>query len=215
MSDRLIVVLTVSLFAGCAERAASDVSQIGARAVPATGERAEMEPLDWKTVEDRLAELGLTGASSVIEFVPDEGVYGFQETLFRNDECGFGDGSVEFDHDIQQVSAKYASYEDNFIERGEEDPALTTGCELGGHTYRCNSSKTVFDFRVLGLDAKVTVKNDAFGVWNAQSPGFTGAFPYELSCKGADCDREPASNLYGLITSSMPCTGIEAAKFGK
>ncbi len=68
---------------------------------------------------------------------------------------------------------------------------------------------------MLGLAAEVTIQNDDFGSWSAQSPAFVGAFPYELSCKGADCDKSPASDLFGLITQPMPCTGIEAARFTK
>jgi hypothetical protein len=133
--------------------------------------------------------------------------------MFRTDECGIAEGSLQLDHDIRQVNNKTGTYLDNFVSRGEEEAALSVGCELSDHTYRCNSSTTVIDFKVLGLAAKVTIKNDAFGVWSGSAKGFTGVFPYTLSCKGADCNKAPAKDLFGTLSRPMPCTGIEGARF--
>jgi hypothetical protein len=183
--------------------------------VPAQSTRVEAEPLAWTAVEAQLAELGLERVASVLEFAPDEGVYGLAQKLLRSDECGLAEGSVELDHDIRQVNAKSRTYQDNFVARGEQEPTLAVGCELNDHTYRCSSSTTTIDFGVLGLAAKVTIQNDSLGIWSGSAASFVGVFPYTLSCKGADCDKSPASDLFGLITRPMPCTGIEAARFDK
>jgi hypothetical protein len=216
MDARSLVVLSLVSVAGCAtDQDTADMTQIGARTVAAKSTRVEAEPVAWSTVEGRLAELGLDGVTSVLHFVPDEGVYGFAQRLLRVDECGIADGSIEIDHDIQQANAKAATYQDNFVARGEQEPTLTVGCELNDHTYRCNSSAATIDFAVLGLAARVTIQNDSFGIWSGSSAAFIGAFPYMLSCTGVDCDKPPASDLFGLISRPMPCIGIEAALFAK
>jgi hypothetical protein len=215
MNARSLVIPVVVSLAACAteQDQVADVAQIGPRTVEAKSTRVEADPLAWSAVEARLAELGLTGSTSVLDFVPDEGVYPFAQKLLRADECGIADGSIELDHDIQEVDSKKGTYLDNFVARGAQEPALSVGCELSDHTYRCNSSTTTIDFAVLGLAAKVTIQNDAFGIWSGSAKGFVGAFPYALSCKGVDCDKPPASNLFGVLTRPMPCTGIEAARF--
>jgi hypothetical protein len=211
----LVIPLLVSL-AGCAaEQDVADVAQIGTRVVSAQAVRVESEPLAWATVEARLAELGLDRPASVFKFAPEEGRYGLAQKMFRSDECGIAEGSAELDHDVRQVNAKESTYQDHFVTRGEEESALAVGCELDDHTYRCNSSTTTIDFAVLGLAAKVTIKNDSFGIWSGAEASFVGTFPYTLSCKGADCDKAPASNLFGMISKPMPCTGIEAARFDR
>src|SRR5688572_28828448 len=200
----LVIPLLVSV-AGCAaEQGPSDVTQIGARVVSAESTRVDAEPLAWSTVEDRLAELGIRNVAGIFDFVPEEGHYGFAQKLLRVDECGIADGSTELDHDIQQVNAKSGTYQDNFVARGEQEPTLAVGCELSDHTYRCNSSTTTIDFGVLGLAAEVTIQNDSFGIWSGSAAAFIGAFPYSLTCRGADCGRPPASDLFGLITRPMP-----------
>jgi hypothetical protein len=202
--------------AGCAtEPEVADVAQIGPHIVTAQSTRVEAEPPAWSTVEARLAELGIQNVAGILEFAPDEGRYGFAQKLVRTDECGIAEGSVAVDHDILSVNAKSGTYTDNFVARGEQEPQLAVGCELSDHTYRCNSSTTTIDFSVLGLAAKVTIQNDAFGIWSGADPAFVGAFPYSLSCKGADCNKPPASNLFGVISRSMPCTGLQVAQFKK
>jgi len=214
MDARSLVIPLLVSAAGCAtEQAPSDVTQIGARVVSAKSTRVDAEPLAWSTVEDRLAELGLQRVASVLDFAPEAGRYGLAQKLLRVDECGISDGSAELEHDIQQVNAKSGTYQDNFVARGEQEPTLAVGCELSDHTYRCSSSRTTIDFGVLGLAAEVTIQNDSFGIWSGSDPAFVGAFPYSLSCKGVDCDKPPASNLFGVLTRSMPCTGIEVAQF--
>lgn len=216
MDARSLVIPLVFSVAGCAtEQDTADVAQLGARVVPAQAVRVEAEPLAWDAVEARLAELGLDRAASVFEFAPEEGRYGLAQKLLRADECGIAEGSAELDHDIRRVDAKAGTYEDHFVARGEQEPALSVGCELDDHTYRCNSSTTTIDFAVLGLAAEVTIQNDSFGIWSGSAASFVGVFPYTLSCKGVDCGRPPASNLFGAITRSMPCTGIEAARFDR
>ncbi len=60
--------LSIAGLIGCASthETAVDMTQIGSRAVAAKGTRVETKPLDWKQVEDRLAEYGLGGAAGVI-----------------------------------------------------------------------------------------------------------------------------------------------------
>src|SRR5262245_2366228 len=162
----LIVPLLVSVAACATDPEAAEVAQLGAHVVSASNTRVEAAPLDWSTVDARIAELGLGGIHSVLKFVPDEGMYALDQKLARVDECGIGEGSVEVDHLIQKADARAATYEDSFVVRGEEEAAIGVGCELNDHTYRCNSSTTTIDFGVLGLAAKVTIQNDSFGLWS-------------------------------------------------
>jgi hypothetical protein len=213
----LIVPLLVSV-AGCAADPDQDVpeaTQIGARVVSAKGLRVDHAPLPWAAVEAHVDELELERFASVLEFFPDEGVYALAQQLVRVDACGLTDGSAELDHEIRNVDPKAGTYQDHLVARGEAEPTLAVGCELSDRVYRCNSSTTTIDFAVLGLAAKVTVQNDSFGIWSGAAPAFIGAFPYELSCEGADCDKPPASDLFGLMTGRMPCVGIEVAKFAR
>lgn len=216
MNARLLVVPLLASVAACAtEQDAADVTQIGARVVSAESTRVEAEPVSWATAEARLAELELDGVSSVLRFVPDEGAYGLAQKLVRLDGCGIADGSAELDHEIRLASAASGTYQDDFVERGAKEPTITVGCELNDHLYRCNSSTTTIDFGVLGLAAKVTIQNDSFGIWSGSSPAFIGVFPFTVTCKGADCGRSPASDLFGMLGKSMPCVGLEVAKFAK
>jgi hypothetical protein len=211
----LIVPLLVSVAACAMDQDTSEVAQLGARVVSASNTRVEAAPLDWSTVDARIAELGLDSIHSVLKFVPDEGLYALAQKLVRVDECGIGEGSAEVDHLIQKADARAATYDDALVVRGEEEAALSVGCELSDHTYRCNSSTTKIDFSVLGLAAKVTIQNDSFGLWSGQSAAFIGAFPFTVSCEGRDCDKAPASNLFGTLSKPMPCLGIEVAAFKK
>jgi hypothetical protein len=216
MNTRSLVIPLLVTVAACATEAeTADMAQIGSRAVPAKSTRVEGGPIDGIVAEARLAELNVPRVISVLNFAPDEGRYAFGPQLVRIDECGISEGSVKLDHDIQQVNAKVGTYQDHSVERGEQEPILAVGCELRDHAYRCNSSTTTIDFKVLGLAAQVTIQNDSFGIWSGSSPAFVGAFVYSLSCRGADCGKSPASDLFGMLARPMPCTGIEAARFQK
>jgi len=211
----LVIALLVSVVAGCAGEEDAELTQIGARVVPVKGTRVETAPVDWTVARGRLEELGLTGAASVLEFAPGEGLHRFTQQLLRLDACGIADGSSEVDHDIQQVNARAATYRNSLVVHGERAPGLEVNCELSDRMYRCAGSATTIDFQDVGLAATVTIQNDGFGIWSGSSPAFVGSFPYTLSCEGADCDKSPASDLFGLITRPMPCTGVEAARLEK
>ena len=217
MQTRSLVISLLVSVAACADSQpeVTDMAQIGSRAVPAKGTRVVGAPIGWDIIDARISELGVARAASILEFAPEEGRYNFGQELVRLDECGIAEGSARLDHDIQEVDAKGRTYQDLFVARGDKDPTLEVGCELSDHTYRCNSSTTTIDFGTLGLDAKVSIQNDSFGIWSGSAPAFVGVFAYQLSCKGADCGRSPASDLFGKMNRPMPCVGIEAARFAK
>src|SRR5262245_40188574 len=160
LSDMRIRYLVLWLAAAAcgAEQPASELAQIGGLAIPASGVRVAAEPPPWSTIAERLAGLG-SGGSTVIEFVPQEGFYDVQDQpIEQHDSCGVGKGSLEIDHEISAVKAKYATYRDTLLARNVEDEfdeMFTVGCELHDHTFRCDSSRTTIDFTRLGLDAEV------------------------------------------------------------
>lgn len=185
-------------------------TQLGIYALPMQAIRTTTVMPDWKDIEKKLEELRLNQAN-VLDFVPLPGMYKVNETLVHIDECGVDpSGFVPIDHGIRNINKRSGVYLTDYIDAGEVFDTL--GCELSGHTYRCDSSASVIDFGLFGMDARVTIQNDDFGNWSGSTDSFIGLNPFSVTCVGADCDQEPASNLFGFITNPMPCTGLEGQR---
>jgi hypothetical protein len=216
-----IAVLFV-LAAGCgaAPDETSPVTQIGQHVIPVESERSAQPAPDWKVVEQRLAEVGLGSPASFQEFVPTEGLFQANgEALFRHDSCGIASDIASIEHIIDEVSASYATYLNDYIVGGDPNDVLKTlDCDFTNHIYRCGASLDRIDFGSFGLDAKVTVVNNEFGNWldldgNLPVAGYVGLFTYEISCAGKDCAKEPAASLFGFLTRPQPCSGDEGVQF--
>lgn len=185
-----------------------DATQIGKYTIPVKGDRVMTAMASWSEVEKRVGEVPGAG---VLEFVPLAGVYKVNETVIHADECGIDPANfTPVDHGVRNVNKRTGVYLTDYIDAG--DIFDTLGCELNGHFYRCQSSTTAIDFNLFGLDAVVFIDNGDFGTWSGQTDSFLGLNPYTIRCKGGDCDKEPASNLFGFISSPMPCTGIDGQK---
>ena len=184
-------------------------SQLGIYSMPVKGSRTMTAAADWQVVQKRVEELRLP--QNVLDFVPLAGTYKVDSTVIHQDECGIDpSGFVPIDHGVRNVNKRTGVYLTDYIDQGSVFDTL--GCELNGHFYRCESSTTGIDFSDFGLEAVVFIDNGDFGTWSGQTDSFLGLNPYTVRCEGPDCDKEPASNLFGFISSPMPCTGIDGQK---
>jgi len=199
----------------------SPVTQIGSHVIPVESVRTQLPPSDWKVVQQRLSDLGITPPATIFEFAPTEGEYDqVGESIFRHDTCGIADGTATVAHLVSSVDTRVHTYANDYLDISNENVLRTLGCEFFGTFYRCDRSADRIDFHGLGLDAVVTINNDEFGNWvdpNASLPaaeGFTGVFIYDISCTGRDCKKEPCASLFGFLTEPLPCKGDEGEVFG-
>jgi hypothetical protein len=181
-------------------------AQLGAKATNIEGRRINTEKPSWEQVNKMVS--ALPQPSSVLGFVPVEGVYNVEMSVIHVDECGASaDAFPLISHGISEVNKRTGDYLTDYIDAG--NPFAQASCALNGHQYACDNSITEIPFADFGLDAVVTINNGDFGVWDGQNTSFIGLNPYSVSCVGADCGVEPAASVFGLITQPMPCTGID------
>jgi len=214
MIARLLVVPSILSLAlvGCADNNSTEAelgkTQFGSKTTDIEGRRTTTDKPAWEKVHAMVD--ALPGSSSVLGFLPIEGLYNIESQVIHIDECG-ADATAfpAISHDIHDVNKRTGVYTTDYFDAGS--PFATAGCELDGHTYRCDSSLTEIDFNPFGLDAIVTINNGDFGVWAAQNDTFIGLNPYDVTCVGTQCDVEPAASVFGLITKPMPCSGIDGS----
>lgn len=213
ISRLLLAPSLLSLFAlGCAAddttpEAEAGNAQLGGRRTDVEGLRSTTDKPAWEKVHAMVDALPEQPAG-VLGFVPVEGTYNVESSVIHIDECG-ADASAfpPIAHAIHDVNKRTGAYTTDYIDAGTA--FASAGCELDGHTYRCDSSTTTVDFTAFGLDAIVSIENSDIGVWGGQNTSFIGLNPYTVRCDGGDCGVEPAASVFGLITKPMPCTGID------
>jgi len=186
----------------------SGTTQFGSRSTGIKGHRTVTEKPSWNDVHAQVD--ALPNPSSVLGFLPIEGTYNVESSVIHVDECG-ADASAfpAISHGVHDVNKRTGAYTTDYIDTGSV--FAQAGCELDGHTYRCDSSLTTIDFNDFGLDAIVTINNGDFGVWAGQNDSFIGLNPYSVVCEGTQCTEDPAATVFGLITKPMPCTGIDGS----
>ena len=127
------------LLAACASEptdATSPVTQIGPHVIPVESVRTQLPPTDWKVVQQKLGELGITPPSAIAEFAPTEGEYDqVGKAIFRHDSCGIADGTATVAHVISSVDTREHTYANDYLDFSNDDVLRTLGCEFFGTFY--------------------------------------------------------------------------------
>src|SRR5262245_24278911 len=152
MISRLLVVPSLlSLFAiGCADSstptAETGNAQLGGKRTDVEGRRTTTEKPSWEKVKAMVDALPQQPAG-VLGFLPIEGQYDVETSVIHIDECGADASAFPLiSHDIHDLNKRSGAYTTDYIDAG--NPFASAGCELDGHTYRCDSSITEIDFNL-------------------------------------------------------------------